>query len=42
MGILILGAEKGSSICIEADGEDANQALLELEELITKDEERND
>jgi len=34
MGILMLGAEKGSVIIIEADGADANQAILELEKII--------
>lgn len=39
MGILMLGAEKGSLIIIEADGSDANQALEELEKIITSEEE---
>lgn len=34
MGILMLGAEKGSIIIIEAEGKDAAQAVKELEELI--------
>jgi len=38
MGILMLGAEKGSSIQIEAEGEDAQQAILELEEMLLKEE----
>ncbi len=38
MGILMLAAEKGSEIEIEANGEDAQQAVLELEELVSKDE----
>lgn len=38
MGILMLGAERGSSITIEAEGEDAQQAMLELEKLITSEE----
>ena len=38
MGILMLGAEKGSSIIIEADGSDAQQALAELEKLINNEE----
>jgi phosphocarrier protein len=38
MGILMLGAEKGSSIIIEADGSDAEQALAELEKLINNEE----
>lgn len=35
MGILMLGAEKGSTIIIEADGHDAHLAILELEKIIT-------
>jgi len=38
MGILMLGAEKDSSIQIEAEGEDAQQAILELEEMLLKEE----
>ncbi|MBM3243416.1 MAG: HPr family phosphocarrier protein [Candidatus Omnitrophica bacterium] len=38
MGILILGAEQGSSIIIEAEGEDASVALEELEKLILSEE----
>ena len=38
MGILMLAAGKGSQIQIEADGEDAKRAILELEELVGKDE----
>jgi len=34
MGILMLGAEKGSIIIVEADGPDAEAALLELEKVI--------
>ncbi|MDP2905568.1 MAG: HPr family phosphocarrier protein [Candidatus Omnitrophota bacterium] len=40
MGILMLGAEKGSVIIIEADGEDADAAMLELEKIITSEEEK--
>jgi len=40
MGILMLGAEKGSVIIIEADGEDAQLALKELERIITNEEDR--
>ena len=40
MGILMLGAEKGSLIIIEADGEDAQIALEELEKVITNEEDR--
>jgi len=39
MGILMLGAEKGSSIIIEADGDDAEVALSELEKVISNEEE---
>jgi phosphocarrier protein HPr len=39
MGILMLGAEKGSLIVVEADGEDAQAALGELEKLISSEEE---
>ena len=38
MGILMLGAEKGSIIIIEADGDDADLAMAELEKLITSEE----
>lgn len=39
MGILMLGAEKGSIIAIEADGKDAELALFELEKIISSEEE---
>ncbi|TAM40221.1 HPr family phosphocarrier protein [bacterium] len=39
MGILMLGAEKGSIIVIEADGKDAELALFELEKIISSEEE---
>ncbi|MDD5109121.1 MAG: HPr family phosphocarrier protein [Candidatus Omnitrophica bacterium] len=39
MGILMLGAEKGSLIIIEADGTDAEKALEELEKIISNEEE---
>lgn len=39
MGILMLGAEKGSLIIIEADGCDAEKALEELEKIVTGEEE---
>jgi len=39
MGILMLGAEQGSLIVLEADGADAEQALEELEKIITNEEE---
>lgn len=38
MGILMLGAEKGSSIVIEAEGSDAALAILELEKLLSNEE----
>jgi phosphotransferase system HPr (HPr) family protein len=37
MGILTLGAEKGSSIIIEAEGDDADLAILELEKIVTSE-----
>lgn len=40
MGILMLGAEKDSAIIIEAEGSDAHLALLELEKIITGEEEK--
>jgi len=40
MGILMLGAEKGSSIVIEADGDDAHLAILELEKVVSNEEEK--
>ncbi len=39
MGILMLGAERGSLIIIEADGRDAQEALAELEKIISNEEE---
>jgi phosphotransferase system HPr (HPr) family protein len=38
MGILTLGAEKDSAIIIEADGEDALLAMMELEKIVTSEE----
>lgn len=38
MGILMLGAEKGSAIIIEADGADAQVAIDELAKIITSEE----
>jgi len=38
MGILMLGAEQGTEIIIEANGEDASAALVELEKIITTEE----
>ena len=37
MGILTLGAQKDSKLTLEADGEDAEELLSELEELLTKE-----
>ena len=37
MGILMLGAEKGSEITIEAEGDDASLAILELEKIINSE-----
>ena len=38
MGILSLGVEQGSSIIIEAEGQDAQTAMLELERLVSTNE----
>ncbi len=38
MGILTLGAGRGSSIWIEIEGEDAQRAMLELEKIIASEE----
>lgn len=38
MGILMLAAGKGSQIYIKADGDDARQAIEELEKIISSDE----
>lgn len=38
MGILMLGAEKGSEIIIEADGNDAHLAIVELERIVSAEE----
>ena len=38
MGILMLGAGKGSQIVIEAEGDDAHKAMLELEYIVTNEE----
>ncbi len=37
MGILTLGAKKDSKVILEANGDDANALISELEELLTKD-----
>jgi phosphocarrier protein len=39
MGILMLGAEKGSQVVVEVEGEDADLALTELERLLNSEEE---
>ena len=38
MGIFTLGAQTGSQVTIEATGDDAEKVLVELEELLTKDD----
>ena len=38
MGILMLGAEKDSKIIVSAEGDDAAQAVSELEEFLSGDE----
>jgi len=38
MGILTLGATRGSEIVLEVVGPDAEEAILELERLLTRDE----
>jgi phosphotransferase system HPr (HPr) family protein len=38
MGILTLGAQQGSTILLEADGEDAERVIAELEGLLTKED----
>jgi phosphotransferase system HPr (HPr) family protein len=40
MGILMLGAEQGSEIFIEAEGRDAELAVTELEKIISQEEQR--
>lgn len=39
MGILMLGAEKGSQVIIEAEGDDAEAAIVELEKILANEEE---
>lgn len=39
MGILMLGAEQGTRVVIEAKGEDSEEAVLELEKILLEDEE---
>lgn len=38
MGILMLAAEYGSQVIVEADGKDAEAAIEELEKLLSLDE----
>jgi len=38
MGILMLSAEHGTQIEVEADGEDAHIAVVELEKVVSKEE----
>lgn len=38
MGILMLGAEKGTQIIIEVEGPDAENAIRELEKVVTNEE----
>ena len=37
MGILMLAAQRGSKVTLEADGDDAEQAIDELSALLEKD-----
>ena len=39
MGILMLGAEQGTLVVIEAKGADSEEAILELEKILLEDEE---
>jgi len=38
MGILMLGAEKGTSIMLEIEGNDAEEAFAELEKVLNSEE----
>jgi phosphotransferase system HPr (HPr) family protein len=38
MGILMLGAEKGTQIIVEIEGEDAHLAIVELERILSSEE----
>jgi len=40
MGILMLGVEMDTPIIIEAEGSDAHLAILELEKIVTGEEEK--
>ena len=37
MGILMLGAQQGSKLIVEIEGDDAEEAILEIENLLTKE-----
>jgi phosphocarrier protein len=37
MGILMLGAERGSEISVEAEGDDAHLAIKELERIVSEE-----
>lgn len=37
MGILMLGAEKGTQILVEAEGDDAHLAVTELEKIVSEE-----
>jgi len=38
MGILMLGIEKGSTIIIEVEGDDAHRAVTDLERIVLSEE----
>lgn len=38
MGILMLGAERGTEVLLEVDGDDASDALAELERILNNEE----
>ena len=38
MGILMLGAERGTEVMLEVDGEDAAEAIAELERILNIEE----
>jgi phosphotransferase system HPr (HPr) family protein len=38
MGILMLGAEQGAEIILEAEGKDAEAALIELERIVARED----
>jgi phosphocarrier protein len=39
MGILMLGAERGTEILVEAEGSDAHLAIVELEKAVSEENE---